>query len=158
MLRRSSHMVAMKEDQSSDNNGRHLMMGDRRGSVLNQSFEKRSMYAPRKSIFLGRRASYMSRKSSESYGLPKVKLQNTYRIELKENEKFNPSLVKPKMNDILEGALKDQEYNASNANILSKEISQDIVREIRTIAHGISPRYKIVSHVSIGQLKGMHGM
>ncbi len=135
----------------------------RKASFLNNSIDRRSslLYAPsnpsfnrgpRKSIFPGaRRTSYMSLKSSESNGIPLIKLQNTYRTELNDNEKFNASAVEPKMREILNEALNEQTYIASNANILSKEISQDIMREMRNI---VSPRYKLVSHVSIGQLKG----
>ena len=139
----------------------------RKASILNNSMERRGsiLFAnppvahmnrgPRKSIFLsyGRRGSYMSRKSS-LFGLPKIKLQNTYRTEITDSEKFSTSLAEPKMREVLEEALKDQVYNASNSNILCKEISQDIMRELRNMDSVMSQRYKLVSHVSIGELKG----
>lgn len=129
---------------------------DRRVSLsLNQFERKFSNFnaGPRKSIF-GRRLSYWSRKSSESNHFPRVKLQNTYRIDPKDSEKFKPYMVESKVLEILTNSLKDETYNASNANILSKELSQDIMREIRNMPLTLSPRYKLVSHVLIGESKG----
>ena len=131
--------------------------GERRVSLsLNQFDRKFSNFntGPRKSIF-GRRLSYMSRKSSESNHYPRVKLQNTYRTDLEDDEKFKPYMVESKVLEILTSSLKDEAYNASNANILSKELSQDIMREIRNLPLTLSPRYKLVSHVLIGEYKGL---
>ncbi len=156
--RKSSVLLPLPKDGDSSRKASFLnnsMDNNRRGSLLFAPNNPIYNRGPRKSIFPGgRRQSYMSRKSSESNGFPHVKLQNTYRIELNDNEKFNQSAAEPKMQEILNEALNGQVYNPSNANILSKEISQEIMRELRNMPHVLSARYKLVSHVSIGELKG----
>ena len=122
---------------------------ERRQSVWNPG--------PRKSIFIQPAArrlshsfgSYGSRKSSQE--LPRIKLQNTYRLEPAEGEKFEAYKLEPKIQELLHDALKDKKYNAKQAAQLSKDISQDILRETRIMC---SHRYKIIAHVLIGEMLG----
>ncbi len=86
--------------------------------------------------------------------LPRIRLQNTYRLEPSEEEKFKAYIIEPRVYEILENTLKKQQYDPIKCNIISKELSQEIMREVRNIMTKLSARYKIVSHVIIGQVKG----
>ena len=126
---------------------------DRRQSTWNQ---------PRKSIFpagnMGRRLSHSlshsSRKSSHDLYPPKVKLQNTYRTEPNEDERFLAYKVEPKLFALLRDALKGKKYSSIQSGTFSKELSKDIMRETRLIMNNASPRYKLIAHVVIGEAQG----
>lgn len=128
---------------------------DRRQSTWNP--------AARKSIFpgmanTGRRLSHSlshsSRKSSHDIYPPKVKLQNTYRTEPNDDEKFHAYKIEPKLYELLEDALKGKKYSQIQTGTFSKELSQDIMREARLIMNNASARYKIVAHVLISEATG----
>lgn len=124
---------------------------DRRKSVWN---------AARKSIYVlnnnNRRLSHSfshgSRKSSQD--LPRLKFQNTYRTEPNESERFQPYKVEPKIYELLKNELNGKTYDPFKSAALSKELSQDVMREVRLLTNNISPRYKLVSHVVIGEMQG----
>lgn len=115
--------------------------------------DKRRSVAP-PSMQRGRRQSVqMSRKSSQdNFAVPKIKLQNTYRIEPEEEEKFKPYKVEPKIRECLENVLNDKVYDHSKTERLTKDLTREILKE--TKQYNISQRYKLVCHVAIGELKG----
>lgn len=61
----------------------------------------------------------------------------------------------PKIYEILEKSLHGKKYDANKTTILSKELTQDISREARNCMIPLSPRYKLVTHVVIGEIKGL---
>lgn len=107
---------------------------------------------PRASVFVRRFShsmSYSSRRSSENLAFQsRVKYQNTYRLAPDENTKFYGYKVEPKIYAALEHTLKGRAYDPAKCALLSKELSEKILHEIRNL---ISQRYKLVLHVSIGQ-------
>ena len=127
---------------------------------------RQSMWNPaaRKSIFPGggnlmnRRQSHSlshsSRKSSHDIFPAKVKLQNTYRTEPNEDERFQAYKIEPKLTELLKDALKGKKYSSVQSGTFSKELSQDIMRETRLLMNNASPRYKLVAHVAIGEPTG----
>lgn len=113
---------------------------------------------PRKSIHPGmggrrQSISMTSRKSSQDVGYPpRIKLQNTYRIAPEEREKFKSYKVEPRIYEILEAALKDQKYDHAKCEKLTKDLTAEVMRESRNSI--LSNRYKVVSHVAIGETNG----
>lgn len=115
---------------------------------------------PRKSVYQQRRMSYAlsqgSRKSSQdlSTGYPRIRYQNSYRTEPNsEQERFKPYKLEPKLYNVLEDHLKDKKYDAAKTAQLTKELSQLVMRETRLLMNQSSPRYKLVSHVLVGEMK-----
>ena len=111
--------------------------------------------APRKSIHHGGRRqsiSITSRKSSQDAAFQRVKLQNTYRVGPEEHEKFKAHKIEARLYEQLESMLKNEKYDAARSTALTKEISQEIMRETLNVM--INSRYKFVSHVVIGEMKG----
>jgi hypothetical protein len=147
----SDHDALMKKRQSQVGTlNSSVNPGERRQSIWN---------IPRKSLYQ-RRMSYSlsqgSRKSSQDLGpgYPRIRLQNTYRTEPNsEQEKFKPYKLEPKLYAALEEALKDRKYDQNKTSALTKELSQIIMRETRLLMNNSSPRYKLVSHVLIGEMK-----
>lgn len=124
---------------------------ERRQSNWNQgNAPRRSIYNKRLSISL----SHSSRKSSQDQTFTRIKYQNTYRTEPEENAKFLAYKFEPKIYSLLEEALKNKKYDPSKAESLSKELSQDILRETRNWVTTLSPRYKLIAHVVIGESNG----
>lgn len=127
---------------------------DRRQSIWNPNNSQ-----PRKSVYQ-RRMSYAlsqgSRKSSQdlSTGYPRIRLQNTYRTEPNnDQERFKPYKLEPKLYNVLEDHLKEKKYDANKTAQLTKELSQLVMRETRLLMNNSSPRYKLVSHVLVGEMK-----
>jgi hypothetical protein len=111
--------------------------------------------APRQSVFNRRFShsmSFSSRKSSQDLPLAtRSRYQNTYRLNPDEQSKFYAYKVEPKIYATLEHGLKGRTYEPAKCSLLAKELSEDIMRETRNcLVH--SSRYKLVAHVSIGQL------
>ena len=160
--RKGSFMIPLTLREDPFNSSFENSFNKRKASFLlppipQNSFERRTSLwnsGPRKSIF-GKRMSFSlsSLKSSQDAAYNRVKLKNTYRLGPEEHETFKPYIVEPKIYEILENSLKDREYDAAKSGILSKELSQEILREVRNMI-AISPRYKLLAHVVIGQLKG----
>lgn len=126
---------------------------DRRQSIWNSNAQ------PRKSVYQ-RRMSYSmsqgSRKSSQdlSSSYPRIRLQNTYRTEPNtDQERFKPYKLEPKLYAVLEDHLKEKKYDANKTAQLTKELSQLVMRETRLLMNNSSPRYKLVSHVLVGEMK-----
>lgn len=118
---------------------------------------------PRKSVYQ-RRMSYAhsqgSRKSSQDLsagggaGYSRIRLANTYRTEPNsDQEKFKPFKLEPKLYAVLEEALKEKKYDPNKSAQLTKELSQIVMRETRLLMNASSPRYKLVSHVLVGEMK-----
>jgi tctex1 domain-containing protein 2 len=132
----------------------------RRQSTWNQQQQSRKSIFPGGggSMMLNRRQSHSlshsSRKSSHDIFPAKVKLQNTYRTEPNEDERFQAYKIEPKLFDLLKEALKGKKYSSIQSGTYSKELSQDIMRETRLLMNNASPRYKLVAHVAIGEPNG----
>ena len=139
----------------------------RKSSIVNSdsSYERRNTVfkkGPRKSIYPGgnmggdggkRNSVTVSRKSSQDIGYPpKIKMQNTYRVAPEDHEKFKPYKIEPRIYEILEKNLKDQKYDHSKLDRQTKELTQEIMIQARSSI--LSSRYKVVSHVAIGEFKG----
>ena len=137
-----------------DKNARKASIVNSEGSAdRRQSSYKNT--GPRKSTHQGgrRQSVAMSRKSSQDLVYPpKIRLQNTYRIAPEEDEKFKPYKIEPRMYEILENSLRDRVYDHSKTERLTKDLTQEIMRATR--GEKVSSRYKIVSHVAIGQMNG----
>ena len=126
---------------------------ERRQSIWNQSnMPRKSVYNKRLSFSL----SHSSRKSSQDVTFQRDRYQNTYRTEPEENAKFKAYKLEPKIYSLLEETLKDAKYEAHKADRLSKDLSQDILRETRNCASTFSSRYKLVAHVVIGESGGLN--
>lgn len=113
--------------------------------------------AARKSIYprkMSHAFSQGSRRSSQDMGFSRVKLQNTYRTQPEENEKFKPEKLESKLYEVLEELLKNRIYDPNKCGQLTKLVSQEIMKEARFHLNSTSPRYKLVSHVVITDAKG----
>lgn len=161
----SDHDSQKKQQQQ-----RQSQMASGSSQFLNSSMERRQSIwnannpnagsQPRKSVYQQRRMSYAlsqgSRKSSQdlSTGYPRIRLANTYRTEPNsDQERFKPYKLEPKLYNVLEDHLKDKKYDASKTAQLTKELSQLVMRETRLLMNNSSPRYKLVSHVLVGEMK-----
>jgi hypothetical protein len=98
--------------------------------------------------------SHSSRKSSQDVPMPpRVRYQNTYRTDPTDDSKFYAYKIEPRIYATLESHLKDKTYNPNKSLAMSKELSEEIMRETRNcLSH--NARYKLISHVSIGQQNG----
>jgi hypothetical protein len=151
-------------DNKSQGQGRRLSFAEESGKSVAPSggpppvARKQSVWASGNKAAGGRRLSYSmshsSRKSSQDLAYPRIRLQNTYRTEPAEHEKFKPYKVEPKLYALLEETLKNRKYDAQKAAYLSKELSQELMRETRLIMNNASMRFKLVSHVVIGEMSG----
>ncbi|CAF0723453.1 unnamed protein product [Brachionus calyciflorus] len=139
--------ISFQED-SPQINKQHTGGGsDRRQSMWQGA--RKSIYSRR----LSQAMSYGSRKSSQDIIYPKIRLQNTYRMEPNEDETFKAHKLEPKLYETLESLLKNRVYDANKCALWSKEISQEILKEAKYQMNSSSPRYKIVAHVIIGEAK-----
>ena len=107
-----------------------------------------------------RRMSMAFRRSSVSHSQitsqlhpPAVKLQNTYRTEPNENEKFNASRVSSVIESVLSNYLENEEYEYAKCNKLSETISEILKNRVKDLHY---PRYRLISHVIIGQNTGQN--
>lgn len=117
---------------------------------------KAKLNAPRVSVNrrFSHSMSYSSRKSSQDMPLLlRTRYQNTYKLCPDENSKFYGYKVEPKIYETLEHGLKGRFYDQTKCSKLSKELSDDIIRETRNCLSHAS-RYKLIAHVSIGQQLG----
>lgn len=121
------------------------------------SERRQSIWNPSRKSVNNRRLSFSmsqgSRKSSQDLIDNRIRLQNTYRTEPNEHEKFMAYKLEPKLYALLEEALKDEVYDASKTSILVKDLSQQIMRETRLVMNSSSPRYKLIAHATIGEMK-----
>lgn len=109
----------------------------------------------RRNSIVGRRLSnsFDSRKSSSQDAIyNRVKLQNTYQTGPDEGEHFQPFKLESRIYDILENSLKDKKYDARKCSEWVKDLTQEISREAHCV---VSRRYKLVTHVIIGEVKGI---
>ncbi|KAJ7325358.1 hypothetical protein OS493_029907 [Desmophyllum pertusum] len=79
----------------------------------------------------------------------KVRYENTYKME--PDKRFHINEVKEIMDETLSTFLKDVKYEPVKCRALSKSLSHTICERVKLL--GFS-RYKIVSSVSIGEMKG----
>ena len=143
--------LSFVDDQSLPNS-----ISEAKKSFAASTERRQSVWNPQrtKSIFTRRVShslSHSSRKSSQDL-TPKIKYQNTYRTEPEENERFQAYKIEPKLYAMLKEALKDKKFHAIQSGPFSKELSQDILREVKLLMNNLSPRYKLVSHVVIGEM------
>lgn len=79
----------------------------------------------------------------------KVRYENTYRME--PDKRFHIGEVKEIMDETLSSSLKDVKYDAVKCRALSKSLSHTICERVKLLGFR---RFKIVSSVTIGQIKG----
>ncbi|CAD5121957.1 DgyrCDS10414 [Dimorphilus gyrociliatus] len=81
--------------------------------------------------------------------LPKkpLKLENTYRMAPKMEEKFSTAKAKKALRDVMQSFLEDKTYGRDNANIV-KQLSDIIKNEMKEV---ISDRHKIVCWLVLGE-------
>lgn len=79
----------------------------------------------------------------------KVRYENTYKME--PDKRFHIAEVKEIMEETLSTSLKDVKYDAVKCRALSKSLSHTICERVKLL--GFS-RFKIISSVTIGQMKG----
>ena len=82
-------------------------------------------------------------------GRQKVRYENTYRME--PDKRFHIGEVKEIMDETLSSSLKDLKYDAGKCRALSKSLSHTICERVKLLGFR---RFKIVSSVTIGQIKG----
>lgn len=120
------------------------------GSTSSFSLDaKRQSLWSKKSRRLSFLGSFSSRRSSQDPVAPRTRLQNTYKLEPDDNLKFIPFKFETKIYQIMENHLKEKIYANINPKLVSKEISDEIMRMAKTNLH--NSRYKFISHVTIGQ-------
>lgn len=79
----------------------------------------------------------------------KVRYENTYKME--PDKRFHINEVKEIMDETLSTSLKDVKYDPVKCRALSKSLSHTICERVKLL--GFS-RFKIVSSVTIGEMKG----
>ena len=82
---------------------------------------------------------------------PKVKLENTYKMEPDRHEVFKADLVEGVIRDVLTSSLKNFKYTPERCKVLTTRLVADIKRGVKELNF---PRYKIVCNVVIMQNKG----
>jgi len=100
-----------------------------------------------------------SRKSSQDTtgNRPYVRLENTYRMKPNDGQRFLSFKLKPKIQQLIDDKMKHVEanhptnYDGWFFSGLSRELADSIRRETKN--YGL-PRYKVVSHVVVGQNTG----
>lgn len=79
----------------------------------------------------------------------KVNYENTFKME--PDKRFHMSEVKEILDEALSSSLKGVKYDAIKCRTLSKSLSHTICERVKLLGF---TRFKIVSSVSIGQIKG----
>ena len=82
---------------------------------------------------------------------PKVKLENTYRMEPAKSETFKVDLVEGVIKDVLSSTFKNFKYTPERCKVVTTRMVSDIKRKVKELDF---PRYKIVCNVVIMQNKG----
>ena len=93
-----------------------------------------------------------SNRTSESLPRREIRLENTYRMEPKEGEKFQAAEVKQIAQSVLQYHLQGLEYDASRAGWLVQNMSEELKDRLKKQIK--IPRYKYVCHVSLIEKKG----
>lgn len=79
----------------------------------------------------------------------KVTFENTFKME--PDTRFHIGEVKEILDEMLSSSLKDVKYDAIKCRALSKSLSHTICERVKLLGF---TRFKIISSVSIGQIKG----
>lgn len=80
---------------------------------------------------------------------PMIRLENSYRMEPHEDEKFNPEKASRVIQDVLSKFLKGEEYSAKCSE-KTQRLSEAIRREMKDLGYN---RYKLIVHALIGENK-----
>eukprot|EP00397_Hematodinium_sp_SG-2012_P046840 GEMP01053054.1.p1 GENE.GEMP01053054.1~~GEMP01053054.1.p1 ORF type:complete len:128 (+),score=24.47 GEMP01053054.1:68-451(+) len=78
--------------------------------------------------------------------------ENTYIMEPKEEEKFQPKKIEKIVQAVMNEYLKDKEYSLDDAKVWSLELSNQVKLAIKDKAN--IPRYKIIVQTVIGEAAG----
>ncbi len=89
-----------------------------------------------------------SHRTDDSRPTMPVKLQNTYRVEPKEDERFNSSRVEKALHSILESFLADEKYDPKKSSTLAQSLTNHVKDRVKEMHF---PRYKLVCSVMVGQ-------
>ena len=80
--------------------------------------------------------------------MPRIKLENTYRLLPETGQRFPVGDAKKIINEVLEENLKDMEYDPATAKDLIKDMAKELNSRIKQLH---TPRYKTVCNVILGQ-------
>ncbi|XP_070543683.1 dynein light chain Tctex-type protein 2B-like [Ptychodera flava] len=83
--------------------------------------------------------------------VPKVKLENTYRLEPDPSMTFNTARVRRMMNNVLNAQLQGKEYDPKTTSMLASKISDTIKHKVKLMNF---KRHKVVVYVTIGTVSG----
>lgn len=78
--------------------------------------------------------------------------ENTYIMEPKEEEKFQPKKIEKMVESVMNEYLKDKEYNVDDAKVWSLELSNLVKVAVKEQAD--IPRYKVIVQTVIGEAAG----
>jgi len=78
--------------------------------------------------------------------------ENTYIMEPKEQEKFQPKHIEKIAEKVIQEYLKDKDYNVDDAKVWALELSNLVKSAIKDNAN--IPRYKIIIQSVIGEAAG----
>ncbi|XP_066298581.1 dynein light chain Tctex-type 5-like [Branchiostoma lanceolatum] len=100
------------------------------------------------STIMSRRMSFAGTSQSSRGRRAKTKQENTYKMTPDEGKKFSPAKVEAVMNMVLQQYLENEKYDpgtSANLTTILADVLKNRVKELNF------SRYKIVSHVCIGQ-------
>ena len=95
------------------------------------------------------RAALIMTSAKTNISFPVSKMENSYRLE--PSEKFPYTVVREIMKKVMHDLIGDEEYDAEKCTMLSANLADVIKQKAKEVC---SPRYKIVTNISIGQLNG----
>ncbi|XP_033741286.1 tctex1 domain-containing protein 1-A-like [Pecten maximus] len=90
----------------------------------------------------------LSVSGSEEPKTPKLKMENTYKIQPDPGQTFQTKMIEAISKEVMEETLDNVKYNSSLCNRLVCDISQMIKNKVRGLNMA---RYRLVVHVFIGQ-------
>lgn len=161
-----SHAVKSPGDKQSETSDGDNVFGTwkhRRQSAVSSSADEEAKPPPpgsllkRRSTFKGVATSLLSLRRltkgrvSEvglDQGKPKIRMENTYKLDPDEDSLFRSKRVEDTVQKLLEKELCNEKYNESRCKSLACDLSVLIKSKVKEIGF---PRYKIICNVVIGQ-------
>ncbi|XP_035699537.1 tctex1 domain-containing protein 1-like [Branchiostoma floridae] len=145
MSTRASSMGS-QESSMTAGTGRTFQRRDLRGGSKFSPLKRFSMVAM--STIMSRRMSFAGTSQSSRGKRAKTKQENTYKMTPDEGKKFSPTKVEGVMNMVLQQYLENEKYDPNTSANLTTILADVIKNRVKELNF---PRYKIVSHVCIGQ-------
>ncbi|XP_038069581.1 dynein light chain Tctex-type protein 2B-like [Patiria miniata] len=82
---------------------------------------------------------------------PKLRYENSYRVEPKPGCHFRPDKVEAIMNAVLEGEFRGKEYAPADGPTVVKRLSEEIKNRVKLLGF---KRYRLVVFVQVGSIEG----